>query len=330
MPENKKQMRRLVMLVAELKKNNYPNTKTFTEKLSKLERYENQNIACTEKTIQRDIKYLKDVHGAPIAYDPKNRGYYLRHHGWNFSWPEFEDRDMVAAVLGVKVAEAIFPNPLRGEARDAIDNLLAENNPDILDTAVIDALVVASGLEVSIAPRIFQAIFVAWSRRKSVKIWYRASSGVETTRLVDPHVLAYRDSSWFIKAYCHLRGDLRTFAIHRIREAELAGTGFDVDIDLIRRVSEEGIFDYKPIKNLEIECAAEIAPYVSERPLHSRQTREKLENGDIVLRIPSAYERDVISWILARAGKAKVLAPKKLREQIAAIAAAIRDGHSKS
>jgi len=315
------------MLVSELKQNNYPSTVSFAEKLRRMDLWDNQNVACTPKTIARDIKSLREDYNAPIAFDPTNRGYYLTNHGWTFECPIFEESDMVAAVLGAKLAEEIFPHPLSDEARNATDNLLAENNPDMLDTAVVDALVVASGLKVSIKPDVFKTVFEGWIRHEAIDILYRSADGKETERVVEPQVLAYKSSSWFIKAHCHLRDGLRTFALHRIEQARLTGKTFEPDMDVIRKVREGELFDYRHIRDVVIECSAEIAPYMAEKPLHSAQTVEKNPNGSFILRIPSATGWDVVSWVLSQAGRARLLKPDKLRVKIAEIAAGIAATH---
>jgi predicted DNA-binding transcriptional regulator YafY len=316
-----------MMLVSELKQNNYPNTVSFAEKLKKMDIWENQNVSCTPKTIARDIKTLKEEFDAPIEFDTANRGYYLTNHGWSFECPIFEESDMVAAVLGAKLAEEIFPSPLSDEAKNATDNLLAENNPDMLDTAVIDALVVASGLRVAINPEVFKTVFDAWVRHEAVEILYRSAAGDPTERVVEPQVLAYKNSSWFIKAYCHLRREWRTFAVHRIQSARLTGKNFEPDLALIRKVREDGIFDYRRVRDIVIECDAETAHYVVEKPLHSGQRVERTESGAALLRIPSAVGWEVVSWTLAQGGRARILKPDKLRKKVAEIAERIAKEH---
>lgn len=94
---------------------------------------ENLNVACTPKTIFRDIQTLKNDFDAPIAFDKVRNGYCLKHHGWNFSCPQiYDDNEMLAAVLGARVAEHIFPAPMKKQIREAVDYLLMYNNPDVL------------------------------------------------------------------------------------------------------------------------------------------------------------------------------------------------------
>ena len=60
MPLSKKQLMRLVRLVSLLKENRYPNCSRFSEEMRKVDLDENLNVACTPKTIFRDIQTLKN------------------------------------------------------------------------------------------------------------------------------------------------------------------------------------------------------------------------------------------------------------------------------
>ena len=110
MPIAKKQLLRLIRLVAQLKENRYPNCSSFASDMRKADLDENLNVACTPKPVFRDIQTLKNDFDAPIAFDKTRNGYYLSKRDWNFSCPQtFEESEMLAAVLGARIAEHIFP-----------------------------------------------------------------------------------------------------------------------------------------------------------------------------------------------------------------------------
>ena len=55
MAVGRKQLVRLIRLVAQLKENRYPNCSTFAAELRQLDLEENLNVSCTAKTVARDI-----------------------------------------------------------------------------------------------------------------------------------------------------------------------------------------------------------------------------------------------------------------------------------
>jgi len=316
MPVNKKQLLRLVKLVAELKENRYPNCQSFADELRKSDIIDNANVSCTAKTIQRDIRALKDDFNAPIEFDSKNNGFYLAHHGWDFVCPTLQDEEMMASVFGAKIAEDIMPEPIKSKIRKAVDTQLTVNNPDFLDTAFIKTLIVATGVKVDIVPEIFKTVFESWQGRHALDIKYKAPDGRISERRIEPHVLAYNNDAWYIKGYCVKSNATRLFAVHRIKSARITDKTFEPDKKIIDSVISGDIYEYDKIKDVEIWLAPESARYAKE---HKRRKGEKLtfnKDGSAVLYLPETATFEVIRWVMSECGNARVLKPKKLIEQI--------------
>ena len=316
MPRSKKQLLRLINLVAELKKNNYPNSRTFAEKLKESDLWDETNINCCAKTIQRDIKVLKKEFNAPIGWDYERKGYYLKHHGWDFSIPALEDSYLIASILGAKIAEDTMPEPLKSEIANAVNLQLSSNNPELLDTANINTFITGYITKVKMEPNIFKAIYSGWQFHKSVKISYkRYQLGEETERTVDPYVITYYNSVWYLKAYCHLRNEIRTFAIHRITKAELTDREFEVPKEILKNPGTAQPFSDSGIESIELWCSQQIAGYVMERDMY-QQEYELNPDGSINLHIKSAPWYTITRWILSEAGNIKVIKPESLRQDI--------------
>ena len=327
MPENKKQLFRLIRLVAELKENRYPNCHSFAEKLEKIDKDKNLNVSCKAKTIQRDIRTLKEEFGAPIEFDFRNNGFYLAHHGWDFLCPALQDEEMMASVYGARVAEAIFPEPVKSQIRKAVDTQLAGNNPDVLDTALIKTLIVASGAKVKIDPGIFETVFIAWQKRRAIDIKYKAPDGAISERRVEPHVLTYYNTAWYIKGYCVKSDATRLFAIHRIKSVMMTDKKFEPDKKIIDSVIEGDVYDYDKVKDVEIWLAAESAIYAKERKLRKGEKLTFKKDGSAVFYMPEAVPGHIIHLIMSECGNAKLLKPAELAKQIAKIADTIAGMH---
>lgn len=327
MPENKKQLLRLIKLVAELKENRYPNCHSFAEKLKKIDKDENLNVSCKAKTIQRDIRTLKEEFGAPIEFDFRNNGFYLSHHGWEFFCPALQDEEMMASVFGAKVAEDIFPEPVKSQIRKAVDTQLAGNNPDFLDTAFIKTLIVASGAKVEIDPEIFSTVFNAWQERRAIDIKYKTPDGAISERRVEPHVLTYYNTAWYIKGYCVKSNATRIFAVHRITSAEMTNKTFEPDKKIINSVIEGDVYDYDKVKDVEILFAPESANYAKERKLRKGEKLTFKKDGSAVFYMPEAAPGQIIHLIMSECGNAKLLKPAELAKQIAEIADTIAGMH---
>ena len=94
-PENRKttmsriQLHRLARLASLLKRNGYHSPADILEEYYSLEHVDGlvpHDRYCI-RTVFRDVQILKEEFHCPLAYDRRNKGYYLKHHGWDFNCP---------------------------------------------------------------------------------------------------------------------------------------------------------------------------------------------------------------------------------------------------
>ena len=326
---NKKQLHRLTRIVSLLKENRYPNSASLVKEFRKMEELHNLNIACSKETVKRDMKALADEFNCPLGFDRKKNGYYLKHHGWNFSCPAvLDENEMLASVLGARIAEEIFPEPLRGRIRAAVDFQLSTNNPDFLDNAFVKSLTVFAGLNVSINADLFMTLFECWRDHEAADIVYEALDGSKSERRVEPHALVFFDSSWYIKTFCLKRNQIRTFALHRIISAAKAGKFFEPDDKIINQISRDNFLAFERVENVKIICDKSLKSFLETNPLNTKQTMKKLDNGKFLLNVPSVTVPELIHWTLYQKGKAVVVEPQSIRKEILIAAKEICDLHS--
>ena len=329
MPLGKKQLQRLIRLVAQLKENRYPNCSSFAAEMRRADIEENLNLACTAKTIARDLRLLKEEFDAPIRFDRAHNGYRLIRRDWNFSCPQiYDDSEMLAAVLGARVAEHIFPEPMRKRIRSAVDYLLAHNNPEFLDTAQMDSLVVMPANRGRIDADVFMPLFYAWQNHELCRIEYTSSKGEESTRDFEPHALIFFDGVWYAKGFCHSRHGMRTLVLSRMKSVLPLGKRFEPDPKIIATANEEGLFDPEMVEGVEVECDEYLTNIISTRPLHPEQRIESLPSGGCRIHVDKMSKYRLITWVMHQCGRAKVAAPLTLREEIRTFAEKIEQQHT--
>jgi hypothetical protein len=70
---------------------------------------------------------------------------------------------------------------------------------------------------------IYATIEAATRYRKRLTLTYQsAATGMVSRRELDPYALVYREGAWLVVGWCHLRQEVRTFRIDRIRDAQMA------------------------------------------------------------------------------------------------------------
>ena len=317
MPISKKQLQRLIRLVSMLKENRYPNCSTFAAARRKADLDENLNVSCTPKTIFRDIQTLKNDFDAPIKFDKVRNGYYLAHHGWNFSCPQiYDDTEMLAAVIGARIAEHIFPDPMLEQIRNAVDYLLTYNNPEFLDKAQIDSLVITPSNRTKIDADVFMPLFYAWQNHQICLIEYLDSRENSSERKFEPHSLAFFDGIWYSKGFCYQRNEMRTLVLARIKSVTVIADTFAPDRKIIETVSEDDIFGADMINDAIIHCDAYLSKFIKTRPIHQTQVVKDLPNGECELYIARIPRYRLLTWIMHQCGRATLVAPGNLRGEI--------------
>ena len=313
MPKQKSQMHRLMRIAALLKENRYPNSQTLIKEFRRMAVEEELEIECGKKTILRDMKVLEHEFGCPLAFDRGRNGYYLKHHGWDFISPALlDENEMLAAVIGARIAEDICPAPLKNKIRNAVDYLLQNNNPDFLDTANMDGLHILSGLYTNLDPGVFMTLFQAWQSNNCVKISYSDWQGELSERVIEPHTLVFFNNAWYTKAFCRLKRSPRTFALQRIKSAELTGKSFTTKKEIISSVTPDNFLGFEKVRNVKLHAEKCALDRLKASPLHSRQVIHK----DGTVDVPAVSKEVLFPFILSQEGNVRLLEPAELKTEL--------------
>ena len=172
MPEEKQQRERINCLLRLMKENRYPNHTMVIHEMRKSD----AAVHFVNKTIQRDVEYLKASFKAPIEYDPSRRGYYLTNPNWSGFAPLLDEEEMEAAAIGAHLAETILPpSKIQSRIRQGTDALWAQNAIDDDQKYAILKALVANGSPAKINPDVFQVVFEQWRSQHDVIITYLRS-----------------------------------------------------------------------------------------------------------------------------------------------------------
>lgn len=323
MGANRKQLMRMVKFIAEVRRNTYPNSRSFAEKLTRSD-WLNEEFKCTSRTVQRDISILIEEYKAPLKFDPAANGYYLADRNWEFQTPLLCEEHITHFLLSARLTERLVPEPLSGAIRNSIDSTLAVNTSEFLDQAFLDSLLMASGQKTQVDSEIFRNVFTAWRNQVVLEFDYRKPDSSISSRRFEPHIIAFHKGLWYIKGYLTNPREVRVFALHRIQMVRLVdGMLFRIDRELLQQTVKEGLFGFSRLSGIRLRCDASIAFYLREHQPVKRFKLEPQANGDLIVTLAPAIEHEVIRWILGEAGRIEVLEPVSLRQKIATAGKAI-------
>lgn len=274
-------------------------------------------------TIERDLRELRN-YGAPIEHDRKRRGYYYAEPWSPYEIP-LSEGELVALFLGQKLMAQYRGTPFAPAIQSAFEKLqLCLPNYVSVDLNLAGEVVSFDvprlrGNELRVA-RYFQGLGDARHRRHRVVIRYWTASRDElTSRKVDPYHLHFYQGAWYLIGYCHLRGEVRTFALDRIRKLTVTGEEFAIppDFDIGAYFADMwGIEHGTAPQKVKLQFAPEPARWVRERVWHSSQKLEELPDGSLVMEVTVSGLGEVKRWLLQFGAGVQVLQPDTLRREV--------------
>jgi len=156
-------------------------------------------------------------------------------------------------------------------------------------------------------------------RSRSIDIIYFAlSKKSRTKRAVDPYRIWFINGTFYLVGFCHLRKEIRIFALDRIRNLAITERSFtipqDFDLDDYMRGSF-GAFRGIPEK-VSIVFSPEISGYIEEKVWHTTQQITRQPDGSIIFKATIAVNEELENWVLSWGSKARVIEPEELRARI--------------
>lgn len=275
------------------------------------------------RTIQRDLDFMRDRLGAPLAFDARRRGYYYADPSFRLPFWAVTEGELIALFLAERVLRQWRGTPYGPALEQAFARIVAGLGEAVtIDLGELaDAFSVRTTAEAPFEPATFGALATAVLRRWRVVLDYDSASGRRRQRTVDPYHLAQVDGQWFLIGHCHERGAVLMFAPGRIRaitvteESFAPPAGFRIDeylgqsLGVLRGVDGE-------VHRVRLRFTGAAARYVEERTWHPSQTIVRRADGSLELTLELSHLREVERWALSWGAECEVLEPAELRDRV--------------
>ncbi|MBW2644374.1 MAG: transcriptional regulator [Deltaproteobacteria bacterium] len=142
----------------------------------------------------------------------------------------------------------------------------------------------------------------------------------ETHRKIDPYKIWFFEGTIYIIGFCHLRDEVRTFVVDRIKLLKLTDEKFVLpngfDLDEFTRHSFKVMQD--ELYTVKVRITPAWARYIGEKIWHESQRSRKLSDGSLELTFQVAGLDEIKLWIMSLGPEAYVEEPKRLRDMVKA------------
>lgn len=283
-----------------------------------------EQLETSERTIKRDLEFMRDQLGAPIEWDAGQHSYVYTRACDLLPLLRIEADEALALALAGKTFAAWHGTAL-GRALTAALGKIGGVIGGAISVPVTEISQLVFHPETT-GPgdrehRHFAMILESIRRRRVLRLVYqkpRPGSAPEK-RLVHPLHLACLDHRWVLVAHDPARGSPRNFLLGRIRQAEATREIFappaNFDLSAYLRGSV-GRFTGDADIAVRLRFDATVAPYVRESPWHASQTLVERADGSVEIALRLNNLTDISRRILACGRHVEVLAPEELRAAI--------------
>lgn len=284
-------------------------------------------LEVSQATFKRDIQYLRDRFQLPIEWCREQGGYVLDRSQPEAAQAElpgmwFSDKEIHALLTMQHLLANLDPGGLLAPHVEPLvrrlDTLLgaADDASEEVRRRVLIVGIGKRGMKLAH----FEKVGSALLRRKRLSIrYYARGRGEESDRQISPQRLVHYRENWYLDAWCHVRGALRSFAVDSIRSVALLDLAArDIPQDTIDAVLGPGygIFAGSTLQSARLRFSPERARWVASEFWHPDQKSHFQSDGAYVLEIPYADHRELLMDILKHGRHCEVLAPDALREVV--------------
>lgn len=310
--QSRPMLERIYRIVNLIGQRGYPNCRQMARELE-----------FSERTVHRDIDFLRTRMDLPIEYDERRHGYYFSKDVGDFPMLNLQSSDLLALFIAEKILSQYAGTGLERRLRRVFDKIVSttEGAMSVTWKELDDLLSFKPGPVATQDIKLFETLATAVRQRRELEIAYtKLAARKPERRVIHPHHLVSYNGLWYVIAHDRRRRAMRTFALSRIAGIQKTAITFTPDPDFDPVAYQEhsfGIFhsDGKP-RTVRIRFDAPVSRLIRERQWHESQKIKPLDDDAIELTLRIGNLTEVANWILSWGASAEVIEPSVLRKHI--------------
>jgi predicted DNA-binding transcriptional regulator YafY len=266
---------------------------------------------------------MRDRLLCPLDYDSSQRGYCYDDETFSLPMVYLSSEELSSLLIARKMLQDTSGGSIGDEISSIvgkITNILKKHSvvADHIDDAFSFQLI-----EYSPAPEaVFKAVVESCLKKRRLSFTYSSPAAEEKSeRTVEPYHLFNYMGTWHTIGYCHLRKEIRDFALSRISEPKVLAESFKIPIEFDFKkyfLSTFGLYKGKSTKEVTIRFTPEKSKWIKDQIWHKDQKVKYLKDGSLELKFPVSDLSEIKREILKHGDAVEVITPKELRDLIKA------------
>ncbi|MCT4582385.1 MAG: WYL domain-containing protein [Flavobacteriales bacterium] len=279
-----------------------------------------------DSTIEKDLRYMRVEHDAPICYSRLEKGYYYSEENYSLDQMPLSDTDVDAIKVAANILSQFKHTSLFSQFEAAIDKIVNRVTiaKDVQDVA-IDKFVQFETAHSIEGNEHLEKILEAIKTNRVVQFGYQSfQSKVAKIRRVHPYLLKEYRNRWYLIGKSELKDKMLTFGLDRVYDLELLSLKFKRASDFSAdRFFKHAIgittSDQLPV-NLKIATNEVLSKYLLSQPLHHSQEFVGEENGSYIFTYHLLLTYELRMQLLSFGEEVLVLEPQELINEIKTVA----------
>ena len=275
------------------------------------------------RTVKRDIEFMRDRLKLPVEFDPARNGYYYTKPVVGFPEVPMSEGEVFALFVASKAIEQYKGTPFQRLLQTAFRRLTGQLDENVkFSIGNLEQMIsFRPSIPAEADVKAFEVLSKAVRERRPVKFLYRnhGSQAVQT-RHVHPYHIAYIEHDWYLFGFDLMRKAIRTFVLTRMARLRLCEGKFDpVRFSLAEYLRDSfGLFkgrdgdDYEVVVDFDAWAADEVRGH----RCHDGQKVMELPKGMLRLTMRLNNLEEVEKWVVSFGAHATVVRPRALRERL--------------
>lgn len=264
-----------------------------------------EKFEVSRRTINRDIEDICKA-GIPIVTSQGQNGGISIMEGYRMDKTLLTSSDMQAILAGLKSLDSVSGSKRYQQLMEKLamgnSSVLSSNNHIMID--------LASWYRSSLAPKI-SVLQAAVEERRKVEFAYFAPGG-ESRRSIEPYLLIFKWSSWYLWGYCCEKQDYRLFKLNRMTELNATEERYEPRRIPVPDLSAERVYP----SGIDVEAVFE--PEMKWRLVEEfgMESFTEQEDGRLKFSFGFADKENLFGWLLSFGDKVELIKPAELRKEL--------------